>query len=72
MNVSMNVLFLYKRLLVANFFNLQDPPTTAYLINQIPTPTHFEIALFGRSNVGKSSLINFLFNQKITKKQRAR
>ena len=38
--------------------------TTAFLPKQLPPENKFEIALFGRSNVGKSTLINHLFNRK--------
>lgn len=37
---------------------------SAYEVNQIPASQMMEIAIVGRSNVGKSSLINALFNGK--------
>ena len=37
---------------------------TSFLINQIPDEDKPEIVIFGRSNVGKSTLINFLFHRK--------
>ena len=37
---------------------------SAFAINQLPAPSFPEIAFAGRSNVGKSSLINKLVNQK--------
>ncbi len=37
---------------------------TAYLTKQIPRLSDQQIAIAGRSNVGKSSLINCLFNRK--------
>ncbi|MDA8773998.1 ribosome biogenesis GTP-binding protein YihA/YsxC [Chlamydiia bacterium] len=38
--------------------------STAFLPKQLPPENKPEIALFGRSNVGKSTLINHLFNRK--------
>jgi GTP-binding protein len=37
---------------------------SAYAADQLPAPQRDEIAIVGRSNVGKSSLINALFNGK--------
>ena len=36
----------------------------ATALDQLPAPTHVEVAFAGRSNVGKSSLLNALFERK--------
>jgi GTP-binding protein len=36
----------------------------AKALDQLPAPTHLELAFAGRSNVGKSSLLNALFERK--------
>lgn len=45
-------------------FNKAEFFTSYGKLSQIPTPTKLEIAFSGRSNVGKSSLINKIFNRK--------
>ena len=44
---------------------------TAYLANQLPTLDAPQIALAGRSNVGKSTLVNCLAGRKALAKTRA-
>ena len=46
-------------------FNIAEFYASYGKFDQIPEPEKPEIAFSGRSNVGKSSLINKLFNRKI-------
>lgn len=46
-----------------NFHNVQFE-TSFGVLRQLPPPEHVEIVFSGRSNVGKSSMINKIFNRK--------